>query len=337
MTVPYTLARFRPLLWFGALVLLLIGVEYSITTSALFPQRPLLPYAITFDLLVGIPVLFYGFVLRRYQLPLSSLAAVVGASLALTYWLLPVAHQAPLHALSFLPALLEGVTVLLLLVKSRRLVQRYQMAYRQHPHFWPSAQLALQQALGPAGALLVAEVEMLRYALLGWWAQPDVPRGATAFSTYRNSGFTAFASMLGVVLVVETAVMHLLVSLWSTWVAGWLLFLEVYTLVLFLAHAQAVRLRPVLVTADALHLRVGFVWDLQVPLQNLVTSERLRDNPEPAAELLNLTKLLFTPANVLLTFAHPVTVKGPYGMSRTGRRVAVYVDQPQQLIAAIDR
>ena len=335
MTAAYSLDRFRPLLWFGALVLLLVGVEHTITTAALFPQRPLLPYAVTFDLLVGIPVLFYGVVLRRYQLPLSSLAAVAGASLALTHWLLPVAHQAPLQALSFLPTLLEGIILLLLLAKSRRLVQNYQAAYRQQPRFWPSAQLALQQTLGPAGTLLAAEVEMVRYALLGWWAQAEVPQEATAFSTHRDSGFTAFASTVGVVLVLEMAGVHVLVSLWSARVAGWLLFFEVYTLVLFLAHAQAVRLRPVLVTADALHLCVGFAWQLQVPLQELVASESLRDHPEPSAELLNLTKLLFTPPNVLLTFAQPVTVKGPYGMTRTGRRLAVYVDQPQQFLAAI--
>ncbi|WP_426061852.1 hypothetical protein [Hymenobacter sp. B1770] len=59
-------------------------------------------------------------------------------------------------------------------------------------------------------------------------------------------------------MVVKTAVVHLLVSLWSARVAGWLSVCEGYTLLLLLAHAHAVQLRPVLVTADALHLRVGF-------------------------------------------------------------------------------
>ncbi len=103
---------------------------------------------------------------------------------------------------------------------------------------------------------------------------------------------------------------------------------------MLVAHGQAVRLRPILVTADALHLNVGFVWHLEVPLEELVVIEPLRDNPEPAADLLNLTKLLFTPPNLLLTFAQPVTVKGPYGIQRTGRRLAVYLDQPQQFIEA---
>lgn len=335
MTTPYSFDRLRPALWFAALTLLLIGSERFITASAAFSQRPILPYAVTFDLLVVVPGLFYWLVVRRYQLPLSSLAGVVGACLALAYWLLPVAQQAPLHALRFLPAVLEGISLALLAAKARRLVRGYRAAYRQQPRFWPSAQVAVRQALGPAGGLLVAELEMLRYALLGWWAEPELSPTATPFSTYRNSGFTAFAVVLGVALAVEAAVVHLLASRWSARAAGWLLFFDCYALVMLLAHGQAVRLRPTLLTTHTLQLNVGFVWHLTVPLAELTAVELLRDAPQPAAGLLNLTKLLFTPPNLLLTFARPVTVRGPYGMQRTGRRVAVYLDEPQQFIAAI--
>lgn len=335
MTIPYSLNRFRPAYWFAALALLIIGSEWFVTASAAFSQRPILPYGVTFDLLVVIPSLFYWLIVRRYQLPLSSLAGVVGACLTLTYWLLPVAQQAPLQALRFLPALLEGITLILLAAKAQRLVSCYQAAYQQQPHVWFCAQVAVRQALGPAGVLLVAELEMLRYALFGWRAKPEITLGSTPFSTYRNSGFTAFVVMLGVAIAVEAVVVHLLASLWSARVAGWLLLFDGYTLVMLLAHGQAVRLRPTLLTAHTLQLNVGFVWQLAVPLEELATIEPLRDTPKPAADLLNLTKLLFTPPNLLLTFAQPVTVQGPYGIQRTGRRLAVYLDQPQQFIAAV--
>lgn len=115
---------------------------------------------------------------------------------------------------------LEEVTILLLVTKAWRLLRSYQAAFRQQPHFWPSMQLAVQQSLGPAGVLLIGEVEMMRYALLGWWAKPEATPETTTFSIYQESGFTAFAVMLGVALAVETADLHLLVSLWSARVAG---------------------------------------------------------------------------------------------------------------------
>ena len=176
MTAPSSLARLRPALWFGSLVLLIISVAHALTATALFRQQPLLPYGLTLDLLVGIPALFYWLVVRRYALPNSTLFGMVGACLALAYVLLPVAQQAPLRALYFLPALLEGITLLVLVAKGRRLVQCYRVAYRQQPHFWPCAQLAVRQTLGRAGVLLLAEVEMLRYAVLGWGGRSKAPR-----------------------------------------------------------------------------------------------------------------------------------------------------------------
>ncbi|OUJ68683.1 hypothetical protein [Hymenobacter crusticola] len=337
MTVTPSLTPYRPALWFAALILLVLGVEYTITTSARFPQQVLLPVAVTLDVLVGIPVLFYALILRRYHLPLSSLVGVVGICWALVYWLLPVAQQAPLQILHYLPALLESITLLLLVARARQLVRAYRAAYAQQPQFWPCAQLALQHTLGLAGVLLVSELLMLRYALLGWWARPELPaEEATAFSSHRESGFTAYAVMVGVALAIETAVVHLLVRQWSTAVAGWLLLLECYTLVVLLAHIHAVRLRPTLVSAATLQLHVGFVWQLEVPLSDLVAIEPLRDHPAPAADLLPLTKLLFTSPNLLLTFAQPVTVHGAYGIQRTARRVALYVDHPHRFIQAIE-
>lgn len=105
---------------------------------------------------------------------------------------------------------------------------------------------------------------------------------------------------------------------------------------MLVAHGQAVRLRPSLLTADTLLLNVGFIWHLTVPLGELVAIKSLRDTPEPAAGLLNLTKLLFAPPNLMLTFAQPVTIKGPYGIQRTGRRLAVYLDRPQQFRETIE-
>lgn len=327
--------RFRPVLWFGALVLLVVFVERVIVAQPVFEQRPALPWGVAFDLLVFVPALFYFMVVRRYQLPLSSVAGAVGACLALAFWLIPVAQQAPLQVVHFLPALLEVLTLAMLVVKGRRLVREYRAARVQEPLFWPSARTAVHRALGAQGVLLVAEIDMLRYALLGWWATPKSRAGATAFSNYRESGFTAFMMMAGVALAVETAVVHLLASHWSLTLAHWLLFADAYAILLLVAHGHAVRLRPTTVTADEVVVRVGFAWTVAVPRATLMAIEPLRGNPASQPETLNLAKLLFTAPNLLLTFAEPVAVTGIYGIRRTARRVAVYLDQPQPFIAAV--
>jgi hypothetical protein len=52
----------------------------------------------------------------------------------------------------------------------------------------------------------------------------------------------------------------------------------------------------------------------------------------PAPDLLNAARLLLTPPNLLLTFAEPQQVRGLYGLQRTVRRLAIYVDEPAALV-----
>ena len=327
-------ARFSSVFLFGILLLLVIGVENFITHHASFSQHPALPIGVTVDMLVFVPTLFYFFVVRPYRLPLTSLLGVLGACLALASWLLPADQQAPLRALRLLPALLEAGALGLMAVRARRLVRAYQAAYAQEPRVWPSMQAAVR-SLGAVGELLLAELNLLRYASLGWWATIQAEVGATPFSSHRESGFLALVSTAIGVMLVEMTCVHLLALHWFPRLAPWLLGLEAYSVVLLVAHAHAVRLQPVLLTASELRIRVGVVWEVVVPRTSLVAVELLPAAPAANAGVLNLAKLLFASPNLLLTFAEPVVAMGPYGIRRPARRVAVYLDQPRQFMAAL--
>mgnify|MGYP000633211140 CR=1 FL=1 len=50
--------------------------------------------------------------------------------------------------------------------------------------------------------------------------------------------------------------------------------------------------------------------------------------------MCGLASLLAAP-NVLLSFAAPVVVTGPYGINRTVRCMALHLDQPQAFLAAL--
>lgn len=326
--------RFGPLLLFGLLATLVVGAEYAVVHRADFDQRPALPPAVAFDVLVTLPAVFYLCVVRPYRLPLTSLVGVLGACLALAFWLIPVAQQQPLRVLRLLPALLEAATLGLAATRARRLVRAYRAAYAQEPQFWPSAQAAVR-SLGAAGKLLLAELNLLRYAALGWWATPETTADATSFSSHRESGFVALIVTAIVVMTVETACVHLLAQQWCPQLTLWLLFVDIYGVVFLVSHAQAVRLRPTLLTVGELRIRIGFMWELVVPRAQLVSAQALREAPATSTGVLTLSKLLFATPNILLTFAEPLVVAGPYGIRRTARRVAVYLDQPQQFIAAV--
>jgi hypothetical protein len=135
--------------------------------------------------------------------------------------------------------------------------------------------------------------------------------------------------------VIETAAVHLLVQRWSPSVAWVLFVLDLYTLLFLVAHLHAVRLRPTILTAEALLIRIGLMWQMRVDRYK-VTSVRCITEVPTDSGLLNLARPLVTDPNLLLTFVEPVTITGIYGMQRTVRCVALYVDRPAELVQILD-
>ena len=334
MTYAHPLNRFRPAIVFAVLVLLIVVAEHVVTRHPAFAQRPMLPLAVLFDVLVGLPTLFYLLVVCRYQLPRSTVAAAVGACLALAHWLIPVAQQQPMQVLRWLPAGLELVTLVLLATRARRLVRAYHAAGLAETTFLLRVRTAIAQEMGLAGRLLLAEIDMLRFAVAGWWAQPMARVDATAFSSHRESGFVALVVVGCLGLLIETAAIHLLARHWSPVLANWLLLFDLYGLLLLLAHGHAVRLQPTLLTADEVIVRVGFFWQVAVPRTALVAVEFVAGDLLAAADMLNLARPLLAAPNLLLTFAEPRSIVGPYGIRRKARCVALYLDQPRQFLEA---
>ena len=324
--------RIRPALLFSGVLLLVLLVEYLVIQRPEFSTRPALPAAVTFDLLVGIPLLFYFLVVRRYQLPVTTVVGAFGGALALGYYLIPAGQQQYLGWASHGLVLVEAATVVLAVINLRRLVRAYTEARQHSADFVENLHAAFAAVFRRSLAPLVSELIMFRYALLSWRAKPEVRPGQTAFTSHRDSGFLALIIAFSCLSVIETVVVDLLVSRWSSTAALVLLVLDVYTLVFLLAHLRAVMLRPITLHNGRFVIRIGFIWRLEVAIESIFKIEELRDTPEPDKNCLNLAKPLFTPPNVRLTFAEPITVIGLYGIRRTVPQVALYVDDRVALL-----
>lgn len=330
-------ARFRPILLFASLLGLVLGTEYLISQRPDFIVRPMLPAAVTFDLLVWPPVLFYVFIVRRYHLPITSLGAVFAAMLALGYYLIPEGQQQYLRGAKHILPVFEAATLLLLLLNIRQLRLAYLVARPITPDITANFSAAFAAVFNRPLEALVFEVSLWYHAFLSWKSSPRHLAGQQAFSGHQQSGFVALLLTFAGLSVVETAAAHFLLMRWSYGVALAALLLNVYTLVGFIGHLRAVLLcPPVLLTASGeLLLRAGLVWRLVVPVGSLAAVQCVTDVPPATAGLLNLAKPLLTPPNLLLTFAVPVAVVGPYGLRRQAHQVAVYVDDPAACYAAL--
>lgn len=157
--------------------------------------------------------------------------------------------------------------------------------------------------------------------------------------TYHSARSGSLLAGLGLVLLVETVVLHLWLGARHP-VLAWTLTVTSLSVILWLvADYRAMARGAVRLSHDILDLRVGRRFAVRLARTEVIAAIRpgWRDLPEAgtpaAAGFLNLMKPA-TP-NVLLTLAHPARVRLPGGMRRTVRQLGLHLDEPERFLSAI--
>ena len=127
---------------------------------------------------------------------------------------------------------------------------------------------------------------------------------------------------------------HVALHAWSARAAWASSALAVYALVWLAAAYQAARLRPVALSADRLLARTSLLWTAEIPRSAIASVIRIQEMPR---EKGILRAALGTAPELLLTLREPVTARGPLGIRRTVTGIALHVDDPGKLRAALER
>jgi hypothetical protein len=291
-----TLHRRTRLLLFGILALL---ANLAIALLLRHDRRAIVAAASGVDFVVSLPALYYFLVIRAGAQPLVTLVPVLAAGM------LRAAYLAPFNGFSriVLGGMCEcGVAWFLLRQGRNSLVAR----------------------------VLLSELSVLRYALAGWWMQPDVPLDGHAFSMHKSGGASAMFGLFATIGVVEAALTHFIVQRWSA-TAAWLIFgLSIYGAILLIALARSFSLRPIVVTERSVLIRSGMIWSVEIEPRNIA---RVHLSSATPAECLRVTGM--AEPNVLVELRHCVTAEGLYGRRRTVSSIGISADQPHELMQAI--
>jgi hypothetical protein len=323
-------------------VLLFAAITATIYATALLvvarmPRvaRPeILAGAVLLDLAVVVPLAYFLLFLRGKKWPVGLvpvfLLSLVGASLVMPGDYRQFLPRARLLAL---PAELGLVGYLLWRV--RRVfaglgaggaeTDVLDRLYQSFCRVLPNRRLA---------SVFAYELGVLYYGLLCWRSRPQTA-DQHAFSYHRNSGYGALILTLLIVSAVEVVGMHLVVRLWSGTVAWVLSALGAYAALWMAGDYQAVRLRPVVATDDALLVRVGLRWSVSIPYAQI---EQVQ--PRGKESLSKHTRgylhaALLTDPQMILVLRGPVRARGPYGIEKEVRRVGLAVDEADRLRAVL--
>jgi len=176
------------------------------------------------------------------------------------------------------------------------------------------------------------EAELLWLCVAGWRQEPDLPRGGTVVTHHREAGWFGVLGALLVVFVGEGLAVHLILDSLGWRTAAWLLTAShLYGAMWLIGDAQALRLRPTLVTPDGIDLRLGLRWRARI---DRATVEKVEVcSADPAADELVLA--VIGPAEVRIVLREPVVVHGLFGLTRSTTRLRVQADDAAGFVRAL--
>ena len=314
----------RNVLAFAAFASAGLCTEWAMTRTAAYQHGSIVRLAILFDLVVVFPLLFGAVVLRPARRSLLEAAPilVLGAILAGALLAARSETRVPLRAAG---ALAEMTVLALLVLRIRNASAQLRSAASD------DLLLRIGTLTDPVLRLAGAELLVFYYALVGPFVRR--PLRPNDFGYTENSGLGGLLLALGLVTSMETIAVHLLVATWSPRAAWVLTALSIYTLLWLTAVFQASRLRPVVVSDDQLLVRTSLVWTIEVPRDAIALVGAIEDAPR---EKGILRAALGTAPVVLVMLKRPMVARGPLGVRRSVRGIALYVDEPARFRAALD-
>ena len=294
---------------FVVLVILVLAVEVSVVHTREFLLIPRLgALAVTFDLTIGIPALYYLLIVRRRVVPAITIVPVLLLSILAAAAILPQGHQQYLEPWKQGLPLIELGVLAYVLSRSRSVVREVRDALRETPYLNEAMEMSAHRILGhiPGASFLVAELTAMVYAICGWFCGFRPRPGMSAFWYHHESGYGAVLLVLGVVVLPpEMLIAHLFISQWSSLVAWIWTGLELYGVLWLLGDYQAMRLNPIVLDAERLRLRIGLRWRVDLSLHDIVAV----DAPGDGVDVFRMT-VSGDPTTVLV-LRNPVAVTRP--------------------------
>ncbi|NUO80412.1 hypothetical protein HUU05_10080 [candidate division KSB1 bacterium] len=329
MTVRFKLETNLHWLLFVGMAATIGLVEIGIVASALFAQNPdMFAFAITCDIALVIPILYYFLAVRRKHVPPITLVPIFILSLVLAGLILPVEQHAYLDLLKLVIPALELLVLSYIVVKIRAIIRSFREVRTDALYFSDALAESCARVLGQLSGLgfILTEFSLLYCAIWGWFNKYKTGKASDAvFCYHRKSGYGAILGAIVMMLVVETLALHLLLQTWSA-LAAWIFTgLSAYSLLWMIGDYHAMRLHPIILRDDTLSLRTGLRWRVNLPLDQITAIEKFRAREQRGKEYLSMA--LFGSPRLVLHCKAPVLVHGLFGLKRVVTQIGLSIDE----------
>jgi hypothetical protein len=326
----------RSYLWLALILALFLSVEYWIVQSVCFNKNPdLISIGVAIDLTLGIPLLFYFFVVRPRNYSLLILFPVFVVSLLIATVMIPSTNQDFLSIEKKIIPVFEVVLIAYIFTKIRKVRQHYSEIKAHQYFFLDGIKQAVSDVFNDNKAvnILLTELLLMYLAVFGWFKKFDATRmEGSAFTYHRKSSYSTILGVMIALLCVETTALHIIVLHWSKIAAIILTGLSIYSLLWLIGDFHAIRLQPVLITQDNIELRIGVRWKGTIPIS---TIESIDAGSGPARNSKGYVRASVLGARLVLNLNQPAILKGLFGMTKAASKIGLSIDDVDNFRAEI--
>jgi hypothetical protein len=329
--------RIRTPFGFSIVALLFYVIDGAIAHSAAFATRPgLFAPAISIDLTLGVTFAYWAFVVRPGFAALRTALPVFVLSVGAAALVLPPGQRDLIQFIRYLGIPLELAAVAMVVLAVRRTQQR--LAASGVEMDVPErirASLGGSSLQSRVADIVAMETSLMFYALASWRRAPFVPAGMLGFSYHKRNSYAAILYTFFLATVVETVAVHFLIRVFAPRVALAVLAVSGMGALWVLGFARSIQLRPIVVSADTLHVRSGMKCAIEIPKRLIAGIEfgRMRTLDKRTPEFIAAAP---GQPNVMIELREPVRARGPYGTGRMITRVSLVIDDLVAFQRALD-
>jgi len=288
------------------------------------------------DLALVLPVLFMAW---KRSWGWKNMILLAASGLILVRFLIPMEYLAPFESITWAGFLIEGLLVcfeLLLIVTFFKYMPYITRSVKNSPlpvvFSFPNAVEQNMKKMPVIIQMICSELLMFYYAFASW--NKKVKLCENQYSLHQKSSYIAFQVMLIHAIVFETAAIHWWLHEKYFLLSMILLLLNIYSVILFVADIQAVRLNPLKITEDRMYISLGLMKRMEIKWTDI---ETLIDEQEQLKQKVTEKTIEFiyrdleeVYPNVILKLKHPVQATLIMGIKKEYEQVAIRVDEPER-------
>lgn len=332
--------------FFAIIALFILLVDSVVVRTA--ESNDWLVYALLFDFMLVVPLLYWLLVVRRSGKKITALLPLPMLGAFAAWLVLPAGQKSmvwhgiwPIELLIFMA---EAAIIVYEIRLVLRLILRFKQLRAAAVHPGEAIREATVDVLGVSrlASIIAHDASMIYYLFFSWKRRRKQEHiqeleGEHVYTYHRETNQVLLAAFATKLIVIESVVVHLLLMQWSH-VAAWIVSVsELWLLALLWADCRASVLRPIRLERDRLRLRYGLRVQADIPLSAIAEAECSTEGYKVSRpEWKEAIGTTIGQPNVKLTLASLRRVEGLLFLPRSVRTIYLSVDQPQQLVKQLN-